>query len=204
MCVQVCPTGIDIRDGLQLECVNCTQCIDACNSVMDKVGLARGLIGYSSENARDGEKVRRIRPRVVIYPAFIGLIAVLFVYLLLNRQKFDMTVLRNPGRAFNVLADGKIENTLRIKLVNRTQSPRTYNASVLGHEDIAVSVAQVIEGVEPLGTNTQIVRFAIPPERFTSGHLDVRLRVESGAGESQERYVRLLGPIFIKPKVTTP
>lgn len=194
MCVQVCPTGIDIRDGLQLECINCTQCVDACDGVMEKIGLPRGLIGYSSQATRAGERARWFRPRLVVYPALIAVLASLFFYLLLTRPAFDLTVLRGAGRPFNVLADGRIENTMRLKLVNRVEGRRSYAIGLEGLQDATVQ-SDVEISLDPLESTLQTVRIAVPPERFTSDHLDVRLRIRTDRGELQDRYVRLVGPI---------
>lgn len=193
MCVQVCPTGIDIRDGLQLECVNCAQCIDACDHVMDKIGRPRGLIGYSSQARRTGEP-KKFRPRVVIYPALLGVLAILFVYLLATQPAFDMTVLRSRGRPFNVLADNRIENTMRIKLVNRSRDFRTYKFELLDAEDGHISV-DVDPELNPLQSALPTVRIAIDPELFKTDHVDVRIRVSDNLGKSQIKYVRLIGPI---------
>jgi cytochrome c oxidase accessory protein FixG len=193
MCVQVCPTGIDIRDGLQLECVNCTQCIDACNTVMDKVGRPRGLIGFSSQSVRDGERARWLRPRVVVYPLLIAILLSLFSFLLFTRPGFDLTVMRNAGRPFNVLPDGRIENTMRIKLVNRERLPRTYSIDIVDAAGATVS-SDIQPHLSPLESGTAIVRVSLPAEQFVSDHVDVQMRIRTDAGETVDRFVRLLGP----------
>lgn len=195
MCVQVCPTGIDIRDGLQFECVNCTQCIDACDSVMDRIGKPRGLIGYSSQAARAGERVRWVRPRVIVYPLMLLVIGTLFTYLLFNRAPFDLTVLRAQGRPFVVAADGNIENTMRFKIVNRTDEARTYHIEsmdagiTLINTDTSDSVT-----LEPLGTAVMPLQVRVPSERFSKDHIDVQVKVLSDDGKTATRFIRLVGP----------
>ena len=119
-CVAVCPTGIDIRDGTQMECVHCTACIDACDAVMDKVGRPRGLIRYASLNGIErGEKLR-ITPRLVGYCAILLALGCGLVALLLTRSDVDVTLLRTPGALFQQAAEGRISNLYQLKLVNKT------------------------------------------------------------------------------------
>ncbi len=120
MCVQVCPTGIDIRDGTQLECVNCTACIDACDAVMDKVGRARGLIRYSSYNGiLKGEKLR-LTPRIVGYSTVLMVLLSLVVYLLSTRVPIETTILRTPGTLYQMTENGEIQNLYNIQVANKT------------------------------------------------------------------------------------
>ncbi len=119
-CIEVCPTGIDIRNGTQLECINCTACIDACNSVMEKVNFPRGLIRYTSYNNIVKEQKLKITPRIIGYSmVFIGLLAIVST-LLLVRKPIDTTILRTPGVMFQETADGYITNLYNIKIVNKT------------------------------------------------------------------------------------
>lgn len=120
LCVQVCPTGIDIRNGTQMECINCTACIDACNSVMDRVGFPRGLIRYASEsNITRGEKLK-ITPRLVIYTLILFALTGLLVYLLAGRSPVEATILRSPGSLYQTMADGSIGNLYLVKVMNKT------------------------------------------------------------------------------------
>ncbi|RME73344.1 MAG: cytochrome c oxidase accessory protein CcoG, partial [Planctomycetota bacterium] len=122
-CVTTCPTGIDIRDGLQLECIGCAQCIDACDAVMDKIGKPRGLVRYDFQARFEGEPVRLLRPRVVIYPILIAIIAALFFSTLRSKEYADIFVQRNLGTPFAVLPDGEVANSVQIKITNRTDAP---------------------------------------------------------------------------------
>ena len=125
MCVQVCPTGIDIRDGLQLECIGCGACIDACDSVMDKLGYARGLVRYSSENELAGGKTHWLRPRLVGYAAMLAVMIGAFVWALAERPLISLDVTRDRG-LFRENALGQIENIYSLKIINKTQQPRSY------------------------------------------------------------------------------
>ncbi len=119
-CVEVCPTGIDIRNGTQLECVNCTACIDACNAVMDQVKKPRGLIRYDSEDGiREGVRLK-INGRMVGYSLVLLVLLTIFTVLFLRRSDLDATVLRTPGVLYQKLPDGWISNLYNIKVVNKT------------------------------------------------------------------------------------
>jgi cytochrome c oxidase accessory protein FixG len=119
-CVTVCPTGIDIRNGVQMECVHCTACIDACDEVMDKVGSPRGLIRYASLNSIEKGEPFRFTPRMKLYAVVLtGLIA-LFLVLVFTRPVVEAIFLRAPGSLFQPSADGRIENLYTLKLVNKT------------------------------------------------------------------------------------
>lgn len=121
-CVNVCPTGIDIRNGTQLECVNCTACIDACDHMMDNVGLERGLIGFLSEKGiTTGIKFQWTR-RVISYTILLASLLVVLTILLLTRKDFNTTILRQRGSTYQITNDGKISNIFEINLTNKTQN----------------------------------------------------------------------------------
>jgi cytochrome c oxidase accessory protein FixG len=204
MCVQVCPTGIDIRQGLQVECVGCAQCIDACDAVMDKLDRPRGLIRYSSQAAMAGEPHRVLRPRVIIYSAIVTVLFGVLATLLLTRSPADVTLLRNVGRPFVVAPDGTVENTLRLKITNRTDRPRTYTLAPADGDANDVRAAMTTGGltVAPGASATESVRVFAPGNRFTLGHLDVRLRVTADDGVTLDRPFRLLGPASAPPTTT--
>jgi cytochrome c oxidase accessory protein FixG len=195
MCVQVCPTGIDIRQGLQLECIGCAQCIDACDAVMDKIGRSRGLIRYTSQAAMAGERTRIVRPRVIIYSAIVTVLLGLLATLLLTRSPADVTVLRNVGRPFVVAPDGTVENTLRLKIANRTDRPHTYTVEAAGDSDVRVSMTLGSLTVAPGEAAAEAVRVLAPAKGFLLGHRDVTLRVTADDGVQIDRPFRLLGPV---------
>jgi len=198
MCVQVCPTGIDIREGLQMECINCTQCIDACDEVMDKVGLPKGLIRYSSQAAIDGGKLKWLRPRVVAYPLVLVLLVTLFIVVLVNKPSTDLTVLRGMGRPFVVLTTGQVENQLRIKLVNRTDEDRTYSIGVNAAEGGAELTARAVQdgpiALEPGESQLVPLRVLIDAGAYTFGRLEAVVNVTDDRGATVSEDVLLRGP----------
>jgi cytochrome c oxidase accessory protein FixG len=195
MCVQVCPTGIDIRDGLQVECVACAQCIDACDAVMEKIHRPLGLIRYSSESAMAGERQRLLRPRLVIYSVIILVLSSLLGVLLATRSAADVTLLRNVGRPFVVGNDGMVENTMRIKITNRTERPTAYRLNVMKPSEARAVMAHDSVTVAAGESVTEPVRIFAPAAQFKLGHLDVALRIEGDDELRIDRDCRLLGPI---------
>jgi cytochrome c oxidase accessory protein FixG len=121
-CVNVCPTGIDIRNGTQLECVNCTACIDACNFMMEKVGRETGLIRYASENGIAQNKPLRFTPRLKAYSTVLLLITGALVFLLISRKPVSGTIIRTAGMLYQERGQDSVSNLYRIKLVNKTTS----------------------------------------------------------------------------------
>ncbi|MBT7955417.1 MAG: cytochrome c oxidase accessory protein CcoG [Rhodospirillaceae bacterium] len=153
VCVAVCPMGIDIRDGHQLECITCALCIDACNSVMGKVDRPRGLIAYTSfadeQRVANGEKsrIRPARPRTLIYLAVFCLVAGIMFYGLFTRSDMDVNVLRDRNPLFTLLSDGAIRNGFTFKVLNKAHEPRTFELSVTGISGIGLSVVGAEENL---------------------------------------------------------
>jgi cytochrome c oxidase accessory protein FixG len=151
VCVQVCPTGIDIRKGLQYECIGCAACIDGCNQVMDKMGYARGLIRYSTERAieqgldRAQTLKRAFRPRVLVYSAILWLIIIAGAASLWLRVPLKVDVIRDRAALERDVGDGEIENVYRLQIINTTEWPRTYQIGVSGVEEIHIAGPQRVE-----------------------------------------------------------
>jgi cytochrome c oxidase accessory protein FixG len=147
MCVQVCPTGIDIRKGLQYECIGCGACVDACNSVMDKIGSPRGLVRFWTDHARvnrwSADQILRhmLRPRVLIYSAILLIIVSLFFGTLFTRTPVKMDVIRDRGSMGREIEDGMIENVYRLQIMNTDENSHRYHVSVSGIESIQLQGA---------------------------------------------------------------
>lgn len=119
-CIEVCPTGIDIRNGIQLECVNCTACIDACDDIMDKINRPRGLIRYASVNSIEKNTKWRFTPRAIGYSALLTVLLTVLFFLLANRTDFSVTVLRTPGLLFQEQPNNMVSNIYDLNIVNKT------------------------------------------------------------------------------------
>jgi cytochrome c oxidase accessory protein FixG len=164
MCVQVCPTGIDIRKGLQYECIGCAACVDACNTVMDKIGAPRGLVRYSTENALKKNftlqeiKKRALRPRVLVYSALLlGIVSVFFGTLIV-RTPLKLDVIRDRGALGREVEDGIIENVYRLQIMNTGETAHRYQITVSGIDSIALATpTQVsLQGADARGVPVRI------------------------------------------------
>ncbi len=132
LCVQVCPTGIDIRDGLQYECIGCALCVDACNSVMDKMNYPRGLIRYTSERALQGGKTHWLRPRVIGYAVVLAVMVGVFSYTMLSRTPLELTAIRDRNQLFVTTDTGAIDNIYTLQLVNMDRAMHEFEIAISG------------------------------------------------------------------------
>jgi cytochrome c oxidase accessory protein FixG len=193
-CVVTCPTGIDIRDGLQMECIHCTQCADACDAVMTKIGKPTGLIRYSSRDVLEGRPKHLLRPRVVLYPLALLVALGLLGYNLAIRQDAEVTILRGIGAPFTFEADGRVVNQIRVKVRNREERDRAYRIELLGADR-----AQLVAPSNPLAvgagqTATTTVFVVLAPEEFHDGERHVTFRIRNGAGFAGDFSYELVGP----------
>ncbi len=138
ICVQVCPTGIDIREGLQYECIACAACVDACDGVMDKMGYAPGLIRYSTQQAIEGKRTRVLRPRVLIYGALLSVLVAGFFAALWLREPIGLDVIRDRNALYREPRPGYIENVYTLKVLNKDAAPHSYAVAVKGLPDLEV------------------------------------------------------------------
>jgi cytochrome c oxidase accessory protein FixG len=183
LCVQVCPTGIDIRDGLQYECIGCGACIDVCDDVMVKVGYPKGLIKYSTQNGvangwTTAQMIKRgLRPRVLIYSAILMAITTAVMVSLYLRTPLKVDVIRDRGALARMVEQGRIENVFRLQVMNATESPQTYTISVSGLPGIAIASETEIT-VLPTEVRSAVLRVQIPPNSSDAGshpiHFDIR------------------------------
>lgn len=151
LCVQVCPTGIDIRKGLQYECIGCGACADVCNSVMDKVGYARGLIRYTTENGMrhhwsKAEMLRRVfRPRVIVYSSILAVLVTALLVSLAMRTPFMADVIRDRGVMSRIVEGGFLENVYRMQLMNATEREQSYRISARGDSSLRLKSPDIDE-----------------------------------------------------------
>lgn len=195
LCVRVCPTGIDIRNGSQLECVACTQCIDACDSVMARINRPLGLIRYDTENGLLGKARRYFRPRVVVYSLILIGYAGLFAYFLSVRALSEVQVLRAQREApFHVLPDGRIGNHYELRISNKSSVQDEYTLSTLDNPSLQfiVPLAPFPVGAGDIATLPLFVNFE--PSELQRGRKSVEFEVSSKSGFRTTLRLTLLGP----------
>jgi len=194
LCVSTCPTGIDIRDGLQMECIHCTQCIDACDPVMDRVGLPRGLIRYTSKAELETGKRTFLRPRLMVYSAILAAMLGTLVVSLAGKSSADVTLLRGLGAPFSILPSGEISNQIRIKIANRSEEERSYLIELEGGGGLELIAPENPLTVAPGETEMTAAFITAPPTAFTDGEAAAALTVSDGVDFSEKLQHRLLGP----------
>jgi len=206
-CVAVCPTGIDIRNGIQLECIGCALCIDACDAVMDKIGKPRGLIGYDTERNRLNRaagrptEYRLVRPRTAIYATLLAIVGVFMLWGLTTRSSLGLNILHDRSPLFVTLANGDIRNGYTVKILNMSRSARTFSLDVDGLAGAAVTVAGAAGEDRPVLTAdadsvaTHQVFVRVPRSAVSEEVVPITFRVaEAGGGETAVHETVFRGP----------
>jgi cytochrome c oxidase accessory protein FixG len=193
-CVAACPTGIDIRDGLQLECIACAQCADACDAIMKRIAKPVGLIRYGSQTTLETQKpTRMLRPRVVIYPVLLAALLVGLIVAGSAPKAAEVTVLRGIGAPFTT--DGElVTGELRVKVQNRGQQSARYRIEVVTTPPVRLIAPENPLEVSAGGQRTTGVFVVAPKRDFVAGRREITVRVSDGAGFSVDAPHRLLGP----------
>ena len=199
LCVQVCPTGIDIRKGLQYECIGCGVCVDVCDTVMDKLGYERGLIKYSTDNAMknhwsQAQTLRHVlRPRVLVYSSILGSIVVAMFVSLSLRTPFKVDVVRDRGVTARLVAGGKIENVYRLQLMNATEKTQRYKITVNGLPGLQIS-SETVLAVESTQARWVPVRVQAPFDAAAPGSHKIHFEIDAldSSGHLREKSVFLL------------
>lgn len=140
ICVQVCPTGIDIRDGLQYQCIGCAACIDACDDVMDKMGYEKGLIKYTTENMMEGGHTDFLRPRIIVYALILIGITIGTMVAIFNRSPIELDIIRDRNSLFRETGLGMIENVYTLKVINKDIIGHEYRISVEGLDGMKLNI----------------------------------------------------------------
>ncbi len=202
MCVNVCPTGIDIRNGLQMECVHCTLCVDACDSIMDKLGRARGLIRYQTEAEVEGAKRRVFRPRMFVYSFLVLIFSGLVIGLTATRKEFHATVHRESGRdIFDIGQDRLVSNPVRIHFSNYSLQEKVIHFQNPDPTDLQIVVPQG-EMKIPAGEKLTVhLLLKLPPSHFheSFGLKEVMFEAADQQGMSRNLKIRMVGPAGSAP-----
>ncbi|HMT80886.1 MAG TPA: cytochrome c oxidase accessory protein CcoG [Azonexus sp.] len=183
-CVQVCPTGIDIRNGLQYECIGCAACIDICDQVMDKVGLPRGLVRYSTESAMAKHLTKKeilahvVRPRILLYTAILILITGLSAWFLAHRIPLKVDIIRDRSTLAREADDGRIENVFMLQIMNTEERPHRYKVTVDGLPGAEISGNNEVDAVAAGLTSFNVIVSA-PPDAGKTGSNPIHFEIEA-------------------------
>jgi cytochrome c oxidase accessory protein FixG len=194
LCVQVCPTGIDIRKGLQYECIGCAACVDVCDGVMDKMNYPHGLIRFTTQNAvktggagRDFILRRVLRPRVLVYGAVLLALTAGMMSSLALRTPLKVDIVRDRAALSRIVAGGKLENVYRLQVMNATETPQRYRITADGLEGLAVASEQRDVEVGPAESRWVAVRLQLPYGTASPGSHPIHFDIVSAGGEAHVR-----------------
>lgn len=196
-CVKVCPTGIDIRNGIQLECTNCTACMDACDFMMEKVGSEKGLIRYASENGIAQKQKLKITPRILAYSFVLTALVGFLVVLLATRKDIDTTILRTPGMLFQKQENNMISNLYNIRLINKTHNDIPVTLKLKSDQGTIKMIGKQL--VLHKESKTESEFFILLPREFIKDRKTI-LYVDVFSGDKKVQTVKttFLGPITLK------
>ncbi len=198
LCVQVCPTGIDIREGLQYECIACAACIDVCDEVMDKVGYERGLIRYDTQSGMEGKRAKVLRPRTLIYGSLLALLLVGFGVSLATRVPVSLDVLRDRTSLYRVIEGVTVENVYTLKVANRSETPRQFIISASGLPGLAVDMSDHTLQLAGGEIREVPIRLRAPLEDLPRGAgftVDITVTAEDIASITATTQSRFMAPI---------
>lgn len=194
MCVQVCPTGIDIRNGLQMQCIGCAACVDACDSIMDKMGYAKGLVRYSSEQELTQGKGHIIRPKLIAYAAVLVAMIAAFIWALTFRPMVSVDVAKSRT-LYQKNSEGEIENGYVIKIINKDQKPRYFNIEGIGMESMRISGKTHVH-VEAGAMIEVPVTLAVAQSKLEKVATDIQFRVAATDGATTHAEAStFIGPV---------
>jgi len=196
LCVQVCPTGIDIRDGLQYQCIACSACIDVCDGVMDKMGYERGLIKYTTENTRQGKSISLFRPRILVYASSLLIMILGLGYAIATRIPLEVDIIRDRTRLFNETDTGLIENTYSLQIINKDEQAHSYTISASGINGIKMRIKSNIIEVASGEVRDIPLRLQVDPYDLKARSTEVMLSVIANDNPDIEivEAARFLGP----------
>ncbi len=201
LCVQVCPTGIDIRNGTQLECINCTACIDACDAVMDKIGKPRGLIRYDSYNGIVRGEKKILTPRVIAYTVVLGLLILGNILLLSNRSQVETLLLRAQGQLYQHVDENYISNLYTYEVINKTEKamPVTFQLTESDREKMSGVRFRIVGDKQPVAEPGKAVKgvlfIDIPADQLQSRKTVLHIEVLSNGKIVDRTKTTFLGPI---------
>ena len=198
LCVQVCPTGIDIRKGLQYQCIGCAACVDVCDQVMEKMSYPKGLIRYTTENALQGKGMRVLRPRVFVYAAILLVLVSALVIAIANRTPLELDIIRDRNSLYRETHEGLTENVYTLKLINMDERPHRYVLSVAGLPGLILDQPQE-EYLVPSGEVLNLpVRVQVDPIHLerASNEIFFTLAAVDDPRLASTQSARFIGPVI--------
>lgn len=197
-CVNVCPMGIDIRNGLQMDCIACGLCIDACNETMDMIGLPRGLVRYDTERNIErksrGEKpeFRFLRPRTIFYSMLLAGVAAIIMYTLLNRSTLEIHTIHERSPLYVMLSDGSIRNTYTINILNKTHDDRNYKLDIEGmdYDKLEIQAASVVnpDSINVLANSVAHFRVFITAKKRQKPRQEIRFNITDNTSKEHDSH----------------
>lgn len=197
LCVQVCPTGIDIRDGLQYQCIGCAACADVCDDVMDKMGYDKGLVRYTTQNRIDGKETHMLRPRIVVYALLLILISLALVYSIATRIPLELDIIRDRNSLYRETVDGLVENIYTLKLINMDTKEHRYQLRAEGLKEMVFIQPKDEIKIKSGEVINLAVRIQIDPIHLkkTSSNINFYLNATDQANLSVTEKARFIGPL---------
>ncbi|MEM7282267.1 MAG: cytochrome c oxidase accessory protein CcoG, partial [Pseudomonadota bacterium] len=198
MCVQVCPTGIDIRQGLQYECIACAACIDACDSVMEKMNYPKGLVKYTTENIESGRLSKVFRPRVAVYAAVLAVFISILGVALITRTPIILDVLRDRNALYREIPGGVIENVYTLRVVNMDTRPHKIEITVEGIPGVSLDLDDDSLGIPAGAVRSFAARIRVPESEIS----DEIQKITVALSTDDNRYELHESTVFIGPEMT--
>ena len=194
-CVKVCPTGIDIRNGVQMECVGCTACIDACDNIMDRIGKPHGLIRYASENSIENGTPLKYTSRMKWYTAACGVVVFILSAILFTRKDIDATIMRTPGILYQERGKDSVSNLYNIKLANKTQAeiPLTVKLEQSNGQVEIIGKSYISVAKEGQGSGSFFV--VLPKTEVHNRKTELKLGLYEGKTKIMDVKTNFLGPV---------
>ena len=197
LCVQVCPTGIDIRDGLQYQCIGCAACVDVCDDVMEKMNYEKGLVKYTTQNRIDGKTTHMLRPRIVVYASLLVLISLTLIYSIATRIPLELDIIRDRNSLYRETVDGLVENIYTLKLINMDTEDHSYNLRIEGLKDMVFIKPKAEIKIKSGEVLNLAVRIQIDPVNLskTSSNVNFYLKSIDQPNLAVTEKARFIGPL---------
>jgi cytochrome c oxidase accessory protein FixG len=202
LCVQVCPTGIDIREGLQYQCIGCAACIDVCDQVMEKMDYPKGLVRYTTEHAMSGKHTHIVRPRTIMYTLLLLLLSAGLVYAVSQRTAVELDIIRDRNSLYRENSSGLVENIYTLKVINMDDKPHRYTLEVTG-ESSGLDGLTLIKSDQPIDVPSGEVlnlpvSVSIDPIQLKrpANQIEFILTAEDDPELTHREVARFLGPVM--------